>query len=219
MEGKKHETYSYISYPAESSSPSKENSEIQDLISAFYECGYEWNDEQQFFFNEELDICIKVSSLNIFRPQDIRECWGNKDYLKEQGRLKVLTKIGCGSILVIPLAILICFIYNWKAGMGLAVMAVAALMISDKIKRGVLTQRQKREGTWVDRKLSSGARTVGITERSKDGKILKTASGLEKPYQTTCRAASSKKRWISGKHTTAWKEANEPFIQSALKLK
>jgi hypothetical protein len=126
--------------------------EIQDLISAFYESGYDWDDEQKFFFNEDLDMCIKVSSLNSFRPQDIRECWGNKDYLKEQGQLKVLTKIGCCSILVVPIAILICFIYNWKFGIGLAVIAVITLLISDKIKRGVLTQRQKREGTWIDKK-------------------------------------------------------------------
>jgi hypothetical protein len=65
--------------------------------------------------------------------------------------LKSLTKLGCAGILAVPVALILCFTWDWRFGLATAVIGVATVMITDSKKKALLTQREKREGRWVDR--------------------------------------------------------------------
>lgn len=149
--------------------------EVEDLLDALQEASYAWSPSHSAFINTKMEKVIEVDSLHRFDARSIREWWGNEDFVGEQDQLKFLTNIGCLGILSIPVAIVIAIFWNWQIGLGLAILGILALMISDSRKKNVLTARDKREGRWVDRskiewcKNCSHFRKVRKWEDSRDG--------------------------------------------------
>jgi hypothetical protein len=125
--------------------------DVEDLLIALSEASFEWSQQDEAFVNKKLGKLIKVSGLHVFDARSIREDWGNKDFVEEQDRLKILTKIGCTGILLIPIAVLIAIVWDWRIGGGLVLVGVLSLVISDSRKKKLLEKREQREGRWVDR--------------------------------------------------------------------
>lgn len=125
--------------------------DIDDLLSALSEASYEWSDTQMAFVNSDLQKAIHIAELHRFTARGIREWWGDKDFVTENDRLKSLTKFGCAGIVAVPIALILCFTWDWRFGLLLAALSVAVVMITDTKKKALLTQREKREGRWVDR--------------------------------------------------------------------
>lgn len=125
--------------------------EVEDLLDSLREASYDWSPSQAAFVNTKMGKVIQVDALHRFDARSIHEWWGNEDFVEEQDQLKLLTKIGCLGILSVPAAILISIFGDWRIGVGLAVVGILGLFISDSRKKKVLTARDKREGRWVDR--------------------------------------------------------------------
>lgn len=125
--------------------------EVDDLLGALRDASYDWTPSQSAFVNTKMGKVIQVDALHRFDARSIREWWGNEDFVEEQDQLKMLTKIGCLGILAVPAALLIAIFWDWRIGLGLGIIGILGLMISDSRKKKVLTAREKREGRWVDR--------------------------------------------------------------------
>ena len=125
--------------------------DVDALLDALREASYNWTPSQSAFVNENMDQVIQVDALHRFDARSIREWWGNEDYMTEQYQLKFYSKISWLGILSVPVAILISFFWDWRIGLGLAVVGILAFRISDSRHKKVLTAREKREGRWVDR--------------------------------------------------------------------
>lgn len=125
--------------------------EVDDLLRELDEASYDWSPLHSAFVNTKLGKAIPVDTLHRFDARSIREWWGNEEFVTENDQLKSLTKIGCLCILSVPAAILVCFVWDWKIGLGLAAVGILALIVSDSRKKKILTAIEKREGRWVDR--------------------------------------------------------------------
>jgi hypothetical protein len=125
--------------------------DIDDLLAALSEASYEWNDRQMEFVNSELRKAIPIAELHRFTARAIRERWGDKDFVIENDQLNSLTKFGCIGIVATPIALILCFTWDWRFGLLIAIASVAVVVITDTKKKALLTQREKREGRWVDR--------------------------------------------------------------------
>jgi hypothetical protein len=125
--------------------------DVDDLLSALTDASYEWSPSQMAFANTKLQKAIPIAELHRFTARGIREWWGNEDFVAENDRLKSLTKFGCAGILAVPVALILCFTWDWRFGLATAAVGVVTVMIADAKKKALLTQREKREGRWVDR--------------------------------------------------------------------
>ena len=176
--------------------------EVNDLLVALSEASYDWSPSHSAFVNTKMGKVIQVDTLHRFDARSIREWWGNEDFVTEQDQLKFLTKIGCAGILSVPAAILISIFWDWRIGLGLAVVGILSLVISDSRKKKALTAREKREGRWVDRskiewcKNCTNFQKVRKWEDSHDG--LWTLPEAPKPDLIPCR--------IAGQTTEVWQD-------------
>lgn len=125
--------------------------DVDELLLALDTANYVWTPAKRAFVNTKLGKAIPLDALHHFTAQGIREWWGNAAFLAEIDQLRWLTKIGWLGILTIPFALLICIVWSWKLGLSIAGLGILAITISEAKKTAVLTQRDKREGQWVDR--------------------------------------------------------------------
>ncbi|MEX2578422.1 MAG: hypothetical protein WD342_05125 [Verrucomicrobiales bacterium] len=125
--------------------------DIDDLLLALSEASYEWSDSRMAFVNSELQKAIPIAELHRFTARRIREWWGDEDFVTENDKLKSLTKFGCAGIVAVPVALILCFTWDWLFGLLLAVISIAVVMVTNTKKNALLTEREKREGRWVDR--------------------------------------------------------------------
>lgn len=81
--------------------------QIQELLDALKMKDFEWQNEEKYFFNTELDKAIEVSGLHYFDARSINEDWGNKDFIKSYTNSLFLTKFIFGGI---PILVIISII-------------------------------------------------------------------------------------------------------------
>jgi|GEM_PF-4107382 len=124
---------------------------IDDLLSALSEASYEWNNTQMAFVNSKLGKAIPIAELHRFTASAIREWWGDKDFVSENDRLRSLMRFGCAGILAVPIGLILCFTWDWRFGLLLLAVGVAVVMIFAAKQKSLLTEREKREGRWLDR--------------------------------------------------------------------
>lgn len=81
--------------------------EIDRQIENIYNCGYKWNEEYSNFYNERIDMFLKIQGLNTFKPEDISEFY-ERVWSKEKPRTETdrsNSKKGCFIFIMVSLAV------------------------------------------------------------------------------------------------------------------
>lgn len=134
----------------------KNKKDVEELIDAILECGYEWNEEHGGFWHPKIKKGIKISGLDMFTAERLKETfessWNNPEWQKETALRKTCFKF---FLLSIPLFLfsLISFLFlDWKISLAGVAISIGIAILSETIKNQSLKRGAKREGTYVDTK-------------------------------------------------------------------
>jgi hypothetical protein len=150
----------------------KNKKDVEELIEAILECGYEWKEEHGGFWHPKIKKGIKTSGLDMFTAESLKETfessWNNPEWQKETALRKTCVKF---FLLSIPLFLfsLISFLFlNWKISLTGVVLSIGIAILSETIKNQSLKREAKRKGTYVDTKKIEWCRTCKHLKKVKD---------------------------------------------------
>jgi hypothetical protein len=132
----------------------RDKNDVEKLLDAILECGYEWNDERKLFVHLETQEGINTHFLHEFTASSLKEtynrAWGNSEWLKEQKVFEIyfgIAKFG----FVLFLFFLLSFIFiNWKISLIGTITSLLIALISYNYSQSAITKRLKREGDYID---------------------------------------------------------------------
>ncbi len=150
----------------------KNKKDVEELIDAILECGYEWNEEHKGFWHPIIKKGIKTSGLDLFTAERLKKTfersWNNPEWQKETAIRKTCVKF---FLLSIPLFLfsLISFLFlNWKISLTGVVVSIGIAILAETIKNQSLKREAKRKGTYVDTKKIEWCKTCKHHKKVKD---------------------------------------------------
>jgi hypothetical protein len=150
----------------------REKKEIEELINAILECGYEWDEEQNGFWHPKIKKGIKTSGLDMFTAERLKEtfesAWNNPVWQKEAALRKTSVKFFLLSIPLFLFSIISFLFLDWKISFAGIVISIVIAILSETIKKQSLKREEKREGSYVDTSKIKWCKTCKQFKKVKD---------------------------------------------------
>lgn len=126
----------------------KNKKDIEELIDAIFECGYEWNDKHNGFWHPKIKKGIKTSGLDMFTAERLKETfkrsWNNPEWQKETAIRKICVKFFLLSIPLFLFGLMSFLFLNWRISLALIVLSVVMAVMAEKVKMQSLKREEKR---------------------------------------------------------------------------
>lgn len=126
----------------------KDEKEVEELIDAIIECGYQWNEEHKGFWHPKLKKGIKTSGLDMFTAERLKEtfdsAWNDPEWQKETAIRKACVKYFLLSILLFLFGIISFSFLDWRLSLGLIALSIIVAVVSEKIKTRSLKREEKK---------------------------------------------------------------------------
>lgn len=150
----------------------KNEKDVEELIDAIIECGYEWNKEYKGFWHPKIKKGIKTSGLDIFTVESLKKTfassWNSPEWQKETTIRKICVKSFLLSILLFLFSLISFLFLDWEISLTCVAVSIGIAILSEIIKNKSLKREAKRKGTYVDTKKIEWCRTCKHHKKVKD---------------------------------------------------
>ena len=154
----------------------KQENEVENLIDAIIECGYEWSNERKMFVHPETQEGINTKGLHEFNAESLKKtytrAWGNPQWLNEERTFEFYVRITKFGLLLFLLCLISFLFIKWEQSIIGLITSLLILISSYKLSQSTIKKRLKREGSYIDvKKLKwcKNCRHLKKTEFSKNG--------------------------------------------------
>ncbi len=128
----------------------KDRKDVESLVDAILECGYEWNDEHKGFWHPKIGKGIRTSGLDMFTAESIKETyeesWSSPEWQKESTIRRMCTKFFFLSILLFLFSLISFLFLDWIISLTGVMVSIVIAILSEFIKTKSLKREPRQQG-------------------------------------------------------------------------